>query len=272
MSVSKPLTPARVASGGGVALSISLLSLCLLAVAPPVPAQTQTVRSPAAPPAPAASPAPSPAAATDEHDLSITANVTARELRFEVVPSPKVEFPGRPRRDTVWEAERTNLPPQVQPGVTYRDIGIRLKITSVFADIERIVAEALGEIPASGDAPPEPDANENDQPGRPPNSQPNPDADARPPAGHVTTTSAAAQSVDAPASSLPARTAPATSFTQTAPATSFTQTAPATSFTQTAPATSLKQTAPVAAASTPPRARRAGGIRSGGARALSGRQ
>ncbi len=132
-------------------------------------AQPSTQRSVAPPAATtAASPAPSPTtAATAEPDLSITANVSARELLFEVVPNPKVEFPGRPRRDTVWEAERTNLPPQVQPGVTYRDIGIRLKITSVFADIERIVAEALGEIPASDDdAPPETDSNEN---ARPPN-------------------------------------------------------------------------------------------------------
>jgi hypothetical protein len=38
--------------------------------------------------------------------------------------------------------------------VTYRDIGITLRITSVFADIERIVAEALGEVPVTDDAPP----------------------------------------------------------------------------------------------------------------------
>ncbi|HEY6188942.1 MAG TPA: hypothetical protein VIW80_14905 [Pyrinomonadaceae bacterium] len=85
----------------------------------------------------------------DSLDLSITANVTARELRFEVVPDPKVEFPGKPERTTVWEAERQNLPRPVEPGVTYRNIGIQLKITSVFADIDRIVAEALGEVPAS---------------------------------------------------------------------------------------------------------------------------
>jgi hypothetical protein len=78
--------------------------------------------------------------------------VTARELRFEVVPNPKVEFPGKPERTTVWEAERQNLPRPVEPGVTYRNIGIQLKITSVFTDIDRIVAEALGEVPAS-DAP-----------------------------------------------------------------------------------------------------------------------
>jgi hypothetical protein len=88
-------------------------------------------------------------------DLSITARVTARELRFEKVPNPKVEFTGQPRRETVWEAERENLPDEVQPGVTYRNIGITLRITSVFADIERIVAEALGEIPLSDDAQPQ---------------------------------------------------------------------------------------------------------------------
>lgn len=97
-------------------------------------------------------------------DLSITATVTAKELRFEVVPNPTVEFPGKPERDTVWEAERENLPPAVEPGVTYRNIGIRLKIASRFADIERIVAEALGEVPVTDEvrpaenAPPQPNA------------------------------------------------------------------------------------------------------------------
>lgn len=86
-------------------------------------------------------------------DLSITATVTARELRFETVPNPKVEFTGSHERKTEWDAERQNLPRPVEPGVTYRDIGIRLKITSIFADIDRIVAEALGEAPMSDDAP-----------------------------------------------------------------------------------------------------------------------
>src|ERR1041385_5015618 len=73
-------------------------------------------------------------------DLSIKARGTARELRFEKVPNPKVEFTGRPRRETAWESERENLPKQVRPGVTYRDIGITLRITSIFPDIDRIVA------------------------------------------------------------------------------------------------------------------------------------
>jgi hypothetical protein len=89
-------------------------------------------------------------------DLAIIANVQAKELRFDVVPNPSVEFPGRPARATEWSAARTNLPPQVQPGVTYRDIGIRLKIVSRFADIDRIVAEALGETPPTDDSTPTP--------------------------------------------------------------------------------------------------------------------
>ena len=85
-------------------------------------------------------------------DIAITANVRARSLVFETVPTPTVTFPGSHTRDTVWEAKRENLPTPVEPGVTYRNIGIRLKITSVFRDIDRIVAEALGEVPITNDA------------------------------------------------------------------------------------------------------------------------
>ena len=171
MSRSKSTFLSRLSGSRSLLACAPLLLLLLLLTAPvavaqePTPTTPQsrqpaaaTPASPTATPAAAAAGATAPAAATVNPDLSITANVTARELLFEVVPNPKVEFPGQPRRDTVWEAERTNLPPQVQPGVTYRDIGIRLKITSVFADIERIVAEALGETPLSLDPAPTPGA------------------------------------------------------------------------------------------------------------------
>ncbi len=113
----------------------------------PVSAQSQgNAQSVAAP-----SPAPRQSGAGGAPDLSITATVTARELLFEAVPNPSVEFFGRPERATLWEAERQNIPRPVQPGVTYRDIGIRLKITSIFPDIDRIVAEALGEVAVRDD-------------------------------------------------------------------------------------------------------------------------
>ncbi|MDT7540121.1 MAG: hypothetical protein QOE33_25 [Acidobacteriota bacterium] len=101
-------------------------------------------------------PAQSPSVPEENADLSIIANVQAKELKFDVVPNPNVEFPGHPARATEWSGVRTNLPPQVQPGVTYRDIGIRLKIVSLFPDIDRIVAEALGEVPQTDDSTPTP--------------------------------------------------------------------------------------------------------------------
>jgi hypothetical protein len=114
-------------------------------------ARAQQQQSAAQPP-PAATQSSS-ASTPTTNDLEITANVTARELRFEVVPNPTVEFTGKPERETVWEAERQNLPRPVEPGVTYRNIGIQLKISSRFADIDRIVAEALGEVPVTDDRP-----------------------------------------------------------------------------------------------------------------------
>ena len=85
----------------------------------------------------------------DTADLAITSTVTARELRFREVPNSKIEFSGSPERNTGWRTERVNLPKPVQSGVTYRDIGIRLQITSEFPEIDRIVREALGEVPVA---------------------------------------------------------------------------------------------------------------------------
>jgi hypothetical protein len=130
---------------GAVALSAAALSTDAFAqTAAPQPTPAQPSRPSTVRPAP-------PPAADAGADLSITARVTADSVRFEKVPNPRVEFTGKPERATVWEAERENLPPQVQPGVTYRNVGITLRITSVFADIDRIVAEALGEVPVRDD-------------------------------------------------------------------------------------------------------------------------
>jgi hypothetical protein len=130
-------------------------------LAPEVSAQTPAGRqSPARPaaaqPSPQRQAAPLETEADASADLSITARVTAESLRFERVPNPRVEFTGKQKRETAWESERENLPPQVRPGETYRNIGITLHIRSVFADIDRIVAEALGEVPRTDDAQPAP--------------------------------------------------------------------------------------------------------------------
>lgn len=95
-----------------------------------------------------AAPAPTPIEAASD-DILILVNLTAKDLRFDAVPNPTVEFPGKPARVTAWVTDRQNLPDKVEPGVTYRNIGIQLRIASRFSDIERIVREALGEVPIS---------------------------------------------------------------------------------------------------------------------------
>lgn len=137
-----------------------ILVSCLCCLSAAGQSRTQSPPTPRTEPArpmdlpPASSQKESSQISVETADLAITATVTAKELLFEVVPNPTVEFPGRHKRDTVWDAERQNLPRVVEPGVTYRDIGVRLKIVSRFADIERIVAEALGEVPVTDEMQP----------------------------------------------------------------------------------------------------------------------
>jgi hypothetical protein len=158
---------------GGKSLRLPWAIICLLCAfacagntfaqakrraAKPQPKQTQQAkriskpkREPAVPPLPVLPEIRSDADVQDA-DVAIIANVTAKELRFDAVPNPSVEFLGKDKTQTIWHADRYNLPDKIEPGVTYRNVGIRLKITSRLADIERIVAEALGEVPVTDDA------------------------------------------------------------------------------------------------------------------------
>jgi len=118
-------------------------------------ASTAWSQAPAPSPAPAASPSPAPLASAPP-DLEIRATVRWKELKFETVGTPRVEFSGTPARDTVWEAERENLPKPVQPGVVYKDGGIRLTIHSSFADLARLFAELDAGRPVGLSASPSP--------------------------------------------------------------------------------------------------------------------
>ena len=69
-------------------------------------------------------------------DIELTANVKARELRFEEVPETEVRFPGRPERESASETDRENLPEEVEPGVIYRDPRVRLRIATALAAAE----------------------------------------------------------------------------------------------------------------------------------------
>ena len=63
-------------------------------------------------------------------DIAIDAAVEMRELRFEKVPDPEVNFRGNTRRNSVWTSRRTNLPDEVQEDVVYRDAKIRLRVAT----------------------------------------------------------------------------------------------------------------------------------------------
>jgi hypothetical protein len=63
-------------------------------------------------------------------DIALDADVRMRELRFEKVPDPEVNFRGNTRRNSVWKSRRTNLPDEVQEGVVYRDAEIKLRIAT----------------------------------------------------------------------------------------------------------------------------------------------
>ena len=70
----------------------------------------------------------------DEPDIEIGAVVRAKKLRFKSKPKTKVEFDDRseasleelePEIETGSGSKRENLPDEVEPGVTYRDVHVR---------------------------------------------------------------------------------------------------------------------------------------------------
>jgi hypothetical protein len=58
-------------------------------------------------------------------DVEIGAAVRARRLRFQRKPETEVEFSGHPDHESDSHTERENLPEEVEPGVTYRDVEVR---------------------------------------------------------------------------------------------------------------------------------------------------
>lgn len=72
--------------------------------------------------------------ALENPDIDFTANVKARELRFDEVPETKVRFRGHPGLDSVSGTERRNLPEEVRQGVTYRDVIVRVRIAGELVD------------------------------------------------------------------------------------------------------------------------------------------
>jgi hypothetical protein len=58
-------------------------------------------------------------------DLEVFASVRARELRFGIVPETRVWLDGESDFRGAHGSERRNLPEEVEPDVTYRDVEVR---------------------------------------------------------------------------------------------------------------------------------------------------
>jgi hypothetical protein len=58
-------------------------------------------------------------------DVEIGAAASAKRLRFRTKPEAEVEFRGSPEIESDSHAERENLPDEVEPGKTYRDVRVR---------------------------------------------------------------------------------------------------------------------------------------------------
>ena len=67
-------------------------------------------------------------------DIELEATVKSRKLRFGGPPSAEVSFHGSPGYEAVSGSERRNLPDEVEPGVTYRDSWVRLRIAARLPD------------------------------------------------------------------------------------------------------------------------------------------
>ena len=75
-------------------------------------------------------------------DVEIGAMTRARRVRFRRVPDTEVTFEGEPEQVSDSHTERENLPDQVEPGVTYRDVEVRWR-----AGTRLVVDEGdLGEV------------------------------------------------------------------------------------------------------------------------------
>ncbi len=75
-------------------------------------------------------------------EIELVATVRAKALRFDEVPKVDVVFRGEGKRKTVWKTERVNLPRHPEPGVTYRDVQVRLTISSDVEELTSMLRQA----------------------------------------------------------------------------------------------------------------------------------
>ena len=57
-------------------------------------------------------------------DITVTARVRARQLRFRELPQSSTEFTGAPEHESASGSDRVNLPERVEKDVCYRDVKV----------------------------------------------------------------------------------------------------------------------------------------------------
>jgi hypothetical protein len=67
-------------------------------------------------------------------DIELVASVEANELRFDHPPQTEVRFFGEPQHESASGSDRTNLPEQVDPDVTYRNVRIEYLLATRLAE------------------------------------------------------------------------------------------------------------------------------------------
>lgn len=65
-----------------------------------------------------------------EPDVEMAASVRAKELRFECKPEVRVRAYADAPASAEHVTERDNLPDEVEPGVTYRDVAVRWRLAA----------------------------------------------------------------------------------------------------------------------------------------------
>jgi hypothetical protein len=95
-------------------------------------------------PSPDATAVPAAAAsgAKAEPEIELVTTVRSRSVVFSEVPRVNVQFTGDGPRRTRWQVERVNLPAHVEPGVAYRDVVIRLKLTTTLSELAILARDA----------------------------------------------------------------------------------------------------------------------------------
>ncbi|HEX9402010.1 MAG TPA: hypothetical protein VF912_18010 [Anaeromyxobacter sp.] len=124
-------TPRAGASGGGAPLADdpTLIALAVALSCADAPEGAGRGSAAASPPA------------TDP-EIELVATVRAKALRFDEVPKVDVVLRGGGKRKAVWRTERVNLPMHPEAGVIYRDVELRISISSDVDELMAMLREA----------------------------------------------------------------------------------------------------------------------------------